>query len=95
MAEDVHTRIFGSRKLKAKTSKIIPVTSSEYLQQKSQHVPAEEWFIYKYLQKQAKSGKKSKKDDFDMESVTSEDFQKLLDGVCVLYNNIYFPILIM
>lgn len=81
LEQNIQTRIFGNRKLKAKTSKLMPVNSNEYIQQNSQNVPAEEKFIYEYLRKRAASGK-NKKDDSDIESVTSEDFQKLLDDVC-------------
>lgn len=80
--ENIQTKVFGGRKLKAKGAKLLPVTSNEYLKQKAQNVPAEEQFIYQYLQKRTTSDKR-KKDDSDIESVTSEDFQKLLDDIIV------------
>lgn len=89
LEQNVNTRVFGARKLKSKTSKLLPVISTEYLQQNSRNVPVEEQFIYKYLQKRATTKEKGK-DDSDIESVTSEDFQKLLDNVCMLFISTFF-----
>ncbi|KFM75686.1 CCAAT/enhancer-binding protein zeta, partial [Stegodyphus mimosarum] len=77
---NTHTKVFGSRKLKAKSSKLLPINSEEYLQQNEEKVPAEERFIYHYLHKRAASGKSAKQDS-DIESVCSEDFQKLIDNM--------------
>lgn len=87
--QNVHNRVFGNRKLKSRTSKLLPVSSNEYLQQKSQNVPVEEQFIYQYLQKRAAS-KTPKGHDSDIESVCSEDFQKLLDDVSICFEYFQF-----
>ncbi|XP_055942915.1 CCAAT/enhancer-binding protein zeta-like [Argiope bruennichi] len=75
---DPKNRVFGPRKLKE--SKKMPILEDEYLQQKEDKVPIEERFIYKYLRNRAAVVGK-KKDDSDIESVGSDEFQKLLDEI--------------
>ncbi|GFS73134.1 hypothetical protein NPIL_386201 [Nephila pilipes] len=71
-------RVFGPRKLKK--SEKMPVLGNQFIQQKKNNVPVEEQFIYQYLQNR-ESIKSTKDNDSDIESVASEDFQKLLDEI--------------
>ncbi|XP_054723250.1 CCAAT/enhancer-binding protein zeta-like [Uloborus diversus] len=73
------TKVFGSRKLKSSNMKKIPINASEYLQQKAEKIPPEEAFIYEYLHN--KASRATKKNDSDIESICSEDFEKLLDDM--------------
>ncbi|GFY59015.1 hypothetical protein TNIN_28211 [Trichonephila inaurata madagascariensis] len=75
---DPQNRIFGPRKFKI--SKKMPVLTQEYTQQKETRVPVEERFIYHFLQNRPlKQG--TKKHDSDLESIASDEFEKLLDEV--------------
>ncbi|CAL1289576.1 unnamed protein product [Larinioides sclopetarius] len=75
---DPKNRVFGPRKMKE--SKKMPVLEDQFLQQKEDNVPVEERFLYKYLRNRAAIiGRK--KDDSDIESVGSDEFQNLLDGI--------------
>ncbi|XP_042899451.1 CCAAT/enhancer-binding protein zeta [Parasteatoda tepidariorum] len=74
------TRVFGSRKFKASASKQLHVTSNEYLQQKSVKIPEDEKFIYQYLRNRTVTAK-SLKEDSDLDSVCSDEFEQLLDNI--------------
>ncbi|PRD24830.1 UNVERIFIED_CONTAM: CCAAT/enhancer-binding protein zeta, partial [Trichonephila clavipes] len=75
---DPKNRVFGPRKFKI--PKKMPVLDKQYTQQAEFHVPVEERFIYHFLQNRA-SKKGTDEDDSDLESVASEEFEKLLDEV--------------
>ncbi|KAG8200238.1 hypothetical protein JTE90_025014 [Oedothorax gibbosus] len=75
------TKVFAKRKLKESLHPKKEVLSNEYLQQREDRVPIEERFIYKYLQNRASQKGKSTKEDSDIESICSEDFEKLLDEI--------------
>lgn len=62
------------------------VVSEEYLRHEEKQIPLDEVFLYKYLKERPKQNKKdhenSDEDGFsDVESVNSEDFNELLDGM--------------
>jgi len=73
-------RVFGSRKLKASAPQKLHITSDEYLRQKERIIPEEEKFIYQYLRKRTVTAK-ARKDDSDIDSVCSDEFEKLLDNI--------------
>ncbi|VVC42505.1 Armadillo-type fold,Armadillo-like helical,CCAAT-binding factor [Cinara cedri] len=62
------------------------VVSEEYLRHEEKQIPLDEVFLYKYLKQRPKQNKKlhdnSDEDGFsDIDSVNSEDFNELLDGM--------------
>jgi len=65
--------------------KSMSVISEEYLRHHEKQIPLDEVFLYKYLKQRPKQNKKENKnsdDDFsDVDSVNSEDFNELLDGM--------------
>ncbi|GIY35064.1 hypothetical protein CEXT_378191 [Caerostris extrusa] len=79
---DPRNKFFGKRKLTSYSadSKKMPVLEEKYLKQRKDNVPVEEQFIYQYLRNRSATVKKSKNDS-DIESVGSDEFQKLLDDI--------------
>lgn len=68
---------FNKRKLYAPSgAKSLPVTSLSYLTRKVEKIPADELFLYNYLQKK-RSEKEEGRDDSDAESVDDEEFEKM------------------
>lgn len=67
--------------------KSMSVVSEEYLRHEEKQIPLDEVFLYKYLKQRPKKNKKedannSDEDGFsDVDSVNSEDFNDLLDGM--------------
>ena len=60
----------------------VPVDSEAYLNEREDRIPVDELFLYKYLKsKQGTTAKIEDEDDEDNESVTSEDFNAMLDGL--------------
>lgn len=71
---------FGKRKLyKPLGVKSLPVVSNNYLKEEAKNIPADELFLYTYLQKRYKDKEvKDEDDESDVESVASEEFEELL-----------------
>lgn len=77
----------------AKGVKSLPVNSKTYLNENEDKIPADELFLYKYLNNSFGTKLKLKKedenledgddevDDDDLESVNSEEFNTMLDGL--------------
>lgn len=66
--------------------KSMSVVSEEYLRHEEKQIPLDEVFLYKYLKQRPKQGKSKEEnhdeDGFsDVDSVNSEDFNDLLDGM--------------
>lgn len=65
--------------------KSMSVISEEYLRHEEKQIPLDEVFLYKYLKQRPKQNKKEEnvdEDGFsDVDSVNSEDFNDLLDGM--------------
>lgn len=72
---------FGKRKAYVPVGiRSIPVNSAGYLNEKAQNIPADEMFLYTYLQnKYADRQHVKEDDDSDLESVASEEFEEMLD----------------
>lgn len=75
---DPRNRVFGPRKFK--TAKKKSVLENQYIQQKEDNVPVEERFIYRYLRNRV-SVNGTRKNDSDIESIASEEFEDLLDQI--------------
>lgn len=56
----------------------IPVDSVSYLNEKEERIPVDELYLYCYLKKR-KEFKQTAKEDDDVESVNSEEFNDMLD----------------
>lgn len=59
--------------------KCIPVDSVSYLNEREEHIPVDELFLYRYLKKRKEFKHESKTEDDDIESVNSEEFDSMLD----------------
>ncbi|XP_050526865.1 CCAAT/enhancer-binding protein zeta [Daktulosphaira vitifoliae] len=65
--------------------KSMSVVSEEYLRHEEKQIPLDEVFLYKYLKQRPKKDKKEVEQDVDgfsdVDSVNSDDFNELLDGM--------------
>lgn len=65
--------------------KSMSVVSEEYLRHEEKQIPLDEVFLYKYLKQRPKKNKKDENPDedgfSDVDSVNSDDFNDLLDGM--------------
>ncbi|XP_076753949.1 nucleolar complex protein 1 [Xylocopa sonorina] len=59
--------------------KCIPVDSPAYLNQREEHIPVDELYLYRYLKKKKGFKHEPKSQDDDVESVNSEEFDDMLD----------------
>lgn len=59
--------------------RLLPVGSEAYLNEREDLIPVDELFLYKYLKKKQESRPLKTEDESDNESVTSEDFNAMLD----------------
>ena len=58
----------------------VPVDSESYLNERADRIPVDELFLYEFLKNKKQTEVKTKDDD-DNESVTSEDFNAMLDDL--------------
>jgi ribosome biogenesis protein MAK21 len=58
---------------------VADITSKDYVNQSESRVPVDELFIYNYLRQRQSMASAAKGDDSDAESVTSVEFESLLD----------------
>ncbi|XP_066593700.1 CCAAT/enhancer-binding protein zeta-like isoform X1 [Prorops nasuta] len=58
----------------------LPVDSAAYLNEREDHIPVDELFLYKFLKKKQETGvTNDKREDDDNDSVNSEEFNEMLD----------------
>ncbi|XP_061725077.1 LOW QUALITY PROTEIN: CCAAT/enhancer-binding protein zeta [Cydia pomonella] len=74
-----HPKFAVRKNYTAKGLKSLPVNSSSYLNEDASKIPADERFLYDFLQKRRDAEESDS--DSDADSVTSEDFEKYLDSV--------------
>ncbi|CAL7951592.1 unnamed protein product [Xylocopa violacea] len=59
--------------------KCIPVDSPAYLNQREEHIPVDELYLYRYLKKRKGFKHELKSEDDDVESINSEEFDDMLN----------------
>lgn len=70
-------KVFGRLNYKTKSKLVPAMNTKEYVKQSEEFIPLEERFIYSYLKQ--RNAERENEDESDIESVTSEDFEKILE----------------
>ncbi|XP_050506549.1 CCAAT/enhancer-binding protein zeta [Diabrotica virgifera virgifera] len=71
---------FGKRKLyRPKGVKAMSVKTASYAKESSENIPVDELFVHTYLQQRYQERGETERDDSDLESVQSDEFEEMLD----------------